>query len=126
MGGVTGGARHAIHVNKGLVAEVLLQPLFLLVCGHVIDLGLRARRQESRAGIGGFQYLVQARDKIIRRLAESGRGRGLPPGLERPVEVVADEDGARIRGLAVGLPLVIALLTWKVCRDLSAGDRTSA
>ena len=30
-----------------------------------------------------------------------------------------------LRGLAVGLPLVIALLTWKVCRDLAAGDRTT-
>ena len=80
---------------------------------HLLDRP-RGRPVRSAVGAGALTFFVVlfvagAQDVIAQKLS-----------LSIPAVTNA------LRGLAVGLPLVIALLTWKVCRDLSAGDRTSA
>ena len=79
---------------------------------HLLDRP-RDRPVRSAVGAGALTFFVVlfvagAQDVIAQKLSVS-------------IPAVTNA----LRGLAVGLPLVIALLTWKVCRDLAAGDRTT-
>src|SRR5207245_7131287 len=80
---------------------------------HLLDRP-RNRPVRSAVGAGALTFFVVlfvggAQDVIAQKLS-----------LSIPTVTNA------LRGMAIGLPLVVAALTWTVCRDLSSHDRKTA
>ena len=99
-----------VDVCARRIFTMLPQPA---IVHHLLD---RPRNRPVRSAIGAgaltffvVLFVAGAQDVIAQKLS-----------LSIPTVTNA------LRGLAVGLPAVVALFTWKLCRDLSAHDRKTA